>query len=265
MHMENLQQEADFFHFIAKAVQKFVSDKDNDVSIVKHKREGDFSTLIDVGVENLIVKEIKKRFPEDLILAEEGYHNTKFSEKRAWIIDPICGTNNLARGIKNFCTNIALADKNTLIASCVIDHSQNDYCWSIGNKQVYLNTVLFQQNQKRFDVVIEVDFGSVLSVEKDQREKHNRFLKKLITDTNYYLISLNSSLGFAYTAIGKVDGFFNIYNNPWDISASSFLIQQSGGIITDLAGKPWTLTATGAIAAREKNIHKKLLDTYLTS
>ena len=236
--MKNLQLEKDFFRFIAVAVRDLVSNPDKNMAIAQHKKEGDFSTQIDIDTENLIVKEIGKRFPEDHILAEETHSAAVISKGRIWIIDPICGTNNLARGIKNFCTNIALADNNQLVASCVIDHSQNDYFWSIGEGKVYINDTLFQPNEKRFDVIVDVDFGAVLSVDKAKKEKHNRFLKKLITETNYYLISLNSSLGFAYTAIGKVDGFLNVDNHHWDICASIFLIQQSGGVISDLLGKP---------------------------
>ena len=263
--MNNLQQEREFFHFIANAVRNLVSNQSKEITIAHHKKEGDFATQVDIEVENLIVKEIKKRFPQDQMLAEEKHTNTKIPKGRIWIIDPICGTNNLARGIKNFCTNIALADNNKLIASCVIDHSQNDYFWSIGEGKVYINETLFQGNEDRFDVMIDVDFGAVVSVSKDQKEKHNKFLKKLIIETNYYLISLNSSLGFAYTAVGKVDGFLNVDNNPWDICASSFLIQQSGGIITDLLGKAWTLKSVGMIAAKNKEIHRNLLDAYLSS
>ncbi len=262
--MNNLKQEEEFFHFISSAVRKLVSDPDKNIEIAKHKREGDFSTQVDVDVENLIVAEIKKRFPQDHILAEENNTNTVIPKGRIWIIDPICGTNNLARGIKNFCTNIALADNNKLIASCVIDHSQNNYFWSIGEGKVYINNNLVKPSEKRPDVVIDVDFGPLASVDKPQKEKHNRFLKKLITETsNYYIISLNSSLGFAYTAVGKVDGFVTVFNHPWDICASSFLIQESGGVITDLSGKPWTLESVGAIAAKDKEIHQKLLRTYI--
>jgi len=262
--MNNLQLEKEFFHFIAGAVRNLVSNPNKNMA-AQHKKEGDIFTQVDIDVENFIVSEIKKRFPQDRILAEENHADTVIQKGRIWIIDPICGTNNFSRGIKNFCTNIALVDNNQLIASCVIDHSQNDYLWSIGNGEIYVNTNLFQLSEKRFNTLIEVDFGSVVSVDKKQQEKHNRFLKKMITETNYYLISLNSSLGFAYVAIRKMDGFINIYNHPWDICASSFLIQQAGGVITDLTGKPWTLASVGAIAAKNKDIHKKLLETFLNS
>ncbi|OGH43018.1 MAG: hypothetical protein A3B53_03615 [Candidatus Levybacteria bacterium RIFCSPLOWO2_01_FULL_42_15] len=263
--MNSFLQEKDFFHFIASTVCNLVSNSDKNITIAQHKREGDFSTKVDVDVENLIVSEIKKRFPEDHILAEEKHTNTIIPKGRIWIIDPICGTNNLARGIKNFCTNIALADNNKLIASCVIDHSQDAYFWSIGGRKIYINDTLLELKKEKFDIMVEVDFGSVLSVNKARREKHNRFLKKLVTKTNYHLVSLNTSLGFAYTAIGKIDGFINSYSHPWDICASSFLIQQSGGIISDLAGEKWTITSVGAIAAKNEKIHKKLLDCYLRS
>lgn len=263
--MNNLQQEKEFFHFVAAAVRNLVSSSNKNITIAQHKKEGDFSTQVDVDVENLIVSEIKKRFPQDDILAEEKHTNTAIPKGRIWIIDPICGTNNLARGIKNFCTNIALANNNQLIASCVIDHSQNEYFWSIGDGKVYINDILLESHKERFDVMIEVDFGAVLFVDKARKERHNRFLKKLITETNYYLVSLNTSLGFAYTAIGKIDGFFNIENHPWDICASSFLIQQSGGVVSDLAGKEWTLKSVGVIAGKNKEIYKKLLETYLNS
>ena len=259
-----LKKEIDFFHFISGKTLRVVSDPNKNVEISRHKSVGDFATQLDVDVENLIVNEIKKRFPNDQILAEEGHENTKISQGRIWIIDPICGTNNLVRGIKNFCTNIALADDHTLIASCVIDHSQNEYFWSVGEGKIYINHELFGVGQKRPDTVIEIDFGAVLKVDKAQKEKHNRFLRKLVTETNFHLISLNTSLGFMYTAVGKVDGFVNVYNHPWDICASSFLVEQSGGIISDLLGKPWAIDSVGAIAANNKDLHKKLLEAYLT-
>lgn len=74
--------------------------------------------------------------------------------------------------------------------------------------------------------------------------------------------SLNSSLGFAYTAIGKIDGFLNVYNHPWDICASAFLLQQVGGTLTELDGSEWSITSVGAIGAKDSLVHQKLLAAY---
>lgn len=264
--MHNLQPEQDFFHFISREISQFVTDSIKHNAIAKHKeREGDFATHIDIGVEELIVKEINKRFPQDHILAEENHHDTIIPQERIWIIDPICGTANLSRNIKNFCTNIALAKNKQLIASCVIDHATHDSLWSIGGQKIYINDTLFESKDEQSHITLDIDFGSVLRIDKSQKEKHNRFLKKLITENDFLLMSLNTSLGFAYTAIHKMDGFITSNTNPWDICAAGFLIQQSTGIITDLEGKPWTIESSGVIAAKNKKIHEMLLTTYLTA
>ncbi len=110
-----------------------------------------------------------------------------------------------------------------------------------------------------------VDFGSVRNVVGEMRQKHNNFLLKLLNNTDYDLVSLNTSLGFAYTAIGKIDGFINVFNHPWDIAAASFLIQSNGGVLTGIDGSPWTIATVGAIGGRTPEIHKELLDLFLHS
>lgn len=262
----NLQAEADFFHDIALAVSKLVDGYEGRASVSQHKSYvGDYATEVDIAVEKLIVAEINKRFPGDAILAEEGHSDTKIPDGRIWIIDPICGTSNLGRGMTIFCTNIALADNNQLIASCVVDHSQPEYFWSIGNQEVYINHQLFQAQDadKDFGVVVDVDFGALGNVDYALKKKHVANTLKLLQEPGWMIQSLNTSLGFAYTAIGKIDGFVNVVNNPWDICAASFLIQQAGGTITDIKGKPWNLESVGAIGASTPAVHEKLLTACL--
>jgi myo-inositol-1(or 4)-monophosphatase len=262
----NLQSETDFFHDIAVKVRELVTSFEGKASVATYKEiVGDYATEVDVAVEKLIVAEIQKRFPGDAVLAEEGYSDAIIPEGRIWIIDPICGTADLGRGIKSFCTNIALADKKELIASCVIDHSQDDYFWSVGDHKVYINDQLFQpqDTHENFGVVIEIDFGALGNVDEPQKRRHAETAFKLTLEPGYSLLSLGSSLGFAYTAIGKIDGFVNVYNHPWDICAASFLIQQAGGVITALDGSPWQLSSIGAIGAKNQTIYKKLLAARL--
>lgn len=261
----NLQPESDFFGYIATEVRKLVVSFDGKATVTKYKAiAGDYATEVDVAVEKLIVAEIQKRFPGDLILAEEGHSDVEIPDGRIWIIDPICGTTNLGRGLTSFCTNIALADNNVVVAACVIDHSQNEYFWSIGNNEVYVNNQLYipRVTDTNFGVVIDMDFGALGNVDELQKRMLTNAAFVLASEPGYMVQSLNSSLGFAYTAVGKIDGFINVYNHPWDICAASFLIQQTGGIITQLDGSPWTLTSIGAIGARDIAIHKIMLDTF---
>lgn len=257
-----LLTEKDLFHNIAKSTINLVDSRDKVMSIAEYKGQGDYSTSVDVAVETHIVSVINEQFPDDQVLAEENHSDNVIPDSRIWIIDPICGTSNLGKGINNFCTNIALAENKRIIAACVIDHSQSDYLWSIGGNVVYVNDEPVKAPDVNLGVKVDIDFGAVRNAAPELRQKHNRLLLKLIQETNYDIGSLNSSLGFAYSAIGKMDGFINIFNHPWDISAASFLVQQAGGVVTALDGSPWTITSIGAIGGRTPNIHRDLLNLF---
>ncbi|GEM_PF-707090 len=264
----NVQPETQFFHDIAVMVRQLVTSYDGRASVAKHKDiVGDYATEVDIAVENLIVTEINKRFPGDAILAEEGYSDVAIPDGRIWIIDPICGTSNLGRGLKSFCTNIALANHKELIAACVIDHSQDDYFWSVGNHEFYVKNEHFQHQETddRLGIMIDLDFGALSKVPDDQKKKFCDALLRLTLEPDYSLQSPNSSLGFAYTAVGKIDGFLTVFNHPWDICAASFLLQQSGGIITDIEGNPWDVSSVGAIGAWDTDVHAKLVAAYTAS
>jgi myo-inositol-1(or 4)-monophosphatase len=262
--MNDLQKEADFFKYISTKVRDLVESYKGKAAISVQKTSNDYATEVDIAVENLIVDEIAKRFPGDSIMAEEGHSDETMPDGRIWIIDPICGTTNIGRGLTAFCTNIALADNHTLIASCVIDHSQPDYFWSIGNKTIFINQEIYvpQGKIEGMGVVIDVDMGSIKSISDDEIERYSRFIESLTKQTDYIPMSLNSSLGFAYSAVGKIDGFVNSFCHPWDICASSFLLQQAGGVITDTKGRPWSIKSVGAIGAIDPSVHKQLLDLY---
>jgi myo-inositol-1(or 4)-monophosphatase len=263
--MNDLKAESELFHDIASAVMYLVKNSSKDMTIVEDKGIGDYSTQVDVAVEDLIVTELDKRFPKDQVLAEEGYSNTEIPDSRIWLIDPICGTNNLGKGINNFCTNIALVDDRKVIASCVVDHSQGEFFWSVGNGEIYVNDKPYSPPSKKLGQKIDIDFGSVRSVDTNLRQKHNNYLLRLIEETDFDIISLNASLGFAYTAIGKTDGFINMFNHPWDIAAASFLIQQAGGVITGIDGSPWSIATIGAIGGHTSETHQELLNLFLNS
>lgn len=261
--MDTLQKEKEFFITIELKLRSLVGSYSASVAIAEHKQvSSDYSTEVDIAAENLIVSEIKTLFPDDQILAEEGHSDTAIPSTRVWIIDPICGTNNLGRGINNFCTNIALSDNKTIIAACVIDYSHGDLLYSIGNNEVYCNNERAKPPEIDRGTTVDVDLGALPKVNQERKDKYVKFISNLLRDTDYMPVSLNTSLSFAYIAAGKIDGVVNANNHPWDICAASFLIQQSGGTITELNGSPWSITSVGAIAAKNAEVHQTLLDCY---
>ncbi len=265
--MVNLQKEKDFFKKVSGLIFKLLSEEKT--FTIKYKGEKNILnpvTSSDIIIENLLIKEINNLFPTDAILGEESSSDLKIDPKvRTWIIDPICGTINYLRGIKNFCTNIALAYKGSIIAACVLDHAKEEFIWSTGNKKVHINDSLAKEINYLVPL-IDVDLGGSYYTEDGKtKRKYTNFLYRFLTETNFMPVSYNTSLGFAYTAVGKLDGYFVILPHIWDVASANFLLLQSGGTVSDISGKPWNLNSESVLAARDKTVHKKLLDLYLDS
>jgi len=69
-------------------------------SATSMKGRHDVLTAMDGEVERFIRKAITARYPEDAIIGEEEGGR---GGDRVWLIDPIDGTANYARGIPHYC------------------------------------------------------------------------------------------------------------------------------------------------------------------
>jgi len=67
-----------------------------------------------------------------------------------------------------------------------------------------------------------------------------------------------ASLDLAYVASGRFDGFWEMGLSPWDMAAGVLLIQEAGGLVSDLSGEANYLT-TGNLVAGTPKIFGQLL------
>lgn len=255
---------ANFFHKVSPLVLDIASKGFKNSSVTKYKGTDDntlnFVTQADTDVESAVVEKIKKMFPGDKIVAEESYADVKIaSDGRFWIIDPICGTSNLAKELKLFVTNIALAEEGKLVAGCAVDHAQGDYIWSVEKGEIFINDKKADLDRKSSGVTIEVDIGGAMTSSMERKKQFSKFLSRIIQETNYAPLTYNSSLGFSYVAIGRIDAYVSADNKVWDVAAPNFLTMAAGGIVTKFDGTPWTLESSDVLAARDKALHKELL------
>ncbi|MEI1306112.1 inositol monophosphatase family protein, partial [Leptospira venezuelensis] len=96
---------------ISEFLKKTHEREDLQISF-KGNIESDLITIADKGSEELIVSEIRKAFPKDHILGEEG-SNYEGSSQFKWIIDPLDGTVNYSHRIPLYCCCIGLEDLET--------------------------------------------------------------------------------------------------------------------------------------------------------
>ena len=65
----------------------------------------------------------------------------------------------------------------------------------------------------------------------------------------------------AWTAAGRVDGFWEFNLKPWDVSAGKLLVEEAGGKVTDFNGLPWSAVSGYGLQtlASNRKIHPRML------
>lgn len=221
------------------------------------KDQNDFVSEIDKKAESQIIDVIKKAYPDHAILAEEsGSHS---GDDYLWIIDPLDGTTNFIHGFPQFSVSIALQYKGRLEVAVVYDPMRQELFTATRGGGA-------QMNDRRIRVSGHRGLpGSLLGTgfpykNFSRLDSYLGMLKSLITQTSGIRRPGSAALDLAYVAAGRLDGFWEMGLKPWDIAAGVLIVQEAGGLITDLRGGH-DFMETGDIVAGNSKMIKGMLQT----
>ncbi|MFZ5593406.1 MAG: inositol-1-monophosphatase [Pseudomonadota bacterium] len=235
-----------------------------DTLTVTSKGPHDFVSEIDRQAEQEIIKTIRKAYPSHAILAEEG--GAMSGDEYQWIIDPLDGTTNFLHGFPQFAISIALQHKGVLTQAVVYDPLKQELFTASRGDGAQLN------NRRLRVTKIKGLEGALLGTGFPFRDL--RFLdaylgmfRAFISPTAGIRRAGSAALDLAYVAAGRLDGFWEIGLNPWDMAAGALLIQEAGGVVSDLAGGS-DFMQTGNVVTGNPKIWEEMTKTiapYLSS
>ena len=221
------------------------------------KERNDFVTEVDQSAERLIIDTLKQAFPTHAILAEES--GSSDGDEYQWIIDPLDGTTNFLHGFPQFSISIALKHKDKLVLGVVYDPLRQELFTAMTGDGAYLNN-------RRIRVSKQLGLqGALLGTGfpyKDLRylDAYLAMLKEMITETAGVRRPGSAALDLCYVASGRIDGFWEIGLNAWDIAAGAIIVREAGGIITDFSANEKYLENGNVIAGNPK-VFNQILKT----
>jgi myo-inositol-1(or 4)-monophosphatase len=226
---------------------------------IRTKRNpGDLVTRADRMVEDLIVGYLRTRFPDHGILAEEG--SAHRGESYRWIIDPVDGTNNFARGVPLFAVSIALEYRGDLTSGVVYHPPLDELFVAERGRGAFLRR---GERQERLNVsaVPSVAESAVASgLPYDIRTGGNiQQIAKLMGTAMGVRILGAAALHLAYVAAGRIEAFWEPDLNPWDIAAGALLVEEAGGRITDIQGGRFHVACRDVLATNGR-VHEEMLN-----
>lgn len=217
------------------------------------KEDKSFVTAADKEAEAAIIAEIKAHFPDHGFLCEESGETASVS-KYVWVIDPLDGTSNFVNGIPIFSVSIALLCDGAPIAGVVYQPVGDSLYAAEKGKGVTWKGKPVHVSDGGADQAV-ITFGPGRS------EKHR--VNALFSSADQFVKSkryLGSvALELAFVARGGTEGVFVLGLNKWDYAAGVLLVEEAGGKITDLEGKPWVFGKSDFFIASNGHVHDALL------
>jgi myo-inositol-1(or 4)-monophosphatase len=222
-------------------------------------------TKTDLDSEKRIMEIISGRFPEHNLLGEETGFQNKNSEY-TWVVDPIDGTSNFAAGLPWFGVIICvLKNFKPVMAGCYLPVQKQMYFAEKGNG-ASLNgkpiSISKEDELKNILVAYSLDY----SEEPGKTAAEVQIIKCLVENVRN-LRSANCLLDLCFTADGKLGACINQTTKIWDIAGPELIIEEAGGIVSDLNGDAFDYTVNESnygrnfeIVGSNKVLHPKLIE-----
>lgn len=252
-----MSENGEFAISIARRAGLLLKDHFKEKHQVDYKGEIDLVTEADRMSEQLLMAEIRKRFPEHGILSEEAAAVETPSRYR-WVIDPLDGTTNYAHGFPLFCVSIALEKDGQIITGVIYNPISEELFVAGKGTGAFLNGSRLSVSGTREIAGSLLATGFPYDIRRDPDNNINYF-SEMALKAQAIRRAGSAALDLAYTAAGRFDGFWELKLHPWDTAAGWLLVSEAGGVVTDISGSGYRLDAPSILASNGQ-IHNDLID-----
>ncbi len=208
----------------------------------------DLVTWVDEESESRLGKLLTELLPAAGLLGEEGLRRSG-EEDLLWVLDPLDGTTNYAYEHPFFCISVALVRKREPVLGVIHAPRLGETFHGWGGEAV--------------------SGGVPLSVSRRRDPRHGLFATGF-ADRRHVSAAVNlgnfdrvlqasrglrragsAALDLAFTAAGRLDGFWEMGLNPWDVAAGIYLVNAAGGRISDFLGGTDALSGSHIVASND--------------
>jgi histidinol-phosphatase len=218
----------------AEAMRHFRRDLE-----ITTKPDRSLVTQADKAIERRLRERILDAYPDHGLVGEE-YGTESGDASVRWYIDPIDGTHNFVRGVPLFGTLLAVERDGVRQVGIMSAPAIRERWFARRGGRAWAQGA-FDKAPRRIHVsgVSAVEdaqllYGSGASIERSGRAPGFRDLQSEVWRERGF----GDFWGYALIAEGAAEAMIEIGVNPWDLAAPEVVVEEAGGLLTDLAGAP---------------------------
>ena len=217
-------------------------------------------TKYDKEVEEFLIKHIKPLYSKYEIAGEESFEGGKLPD-RAIFIDPIDGTTNFVHKFPHLGISVGVWSSGEAEEAIVYNPILEEFFYAQKGQGAFCNG-------KRLNVTYEENLQNSIIATGFPYVKHEmgaefwwviNSMQKLLPKIRDIRRLGAAAVDLCYLAQGKVNGFYEVNLQPWDVAAGILIVQEAGGEVSALSGGEYSLEENIIVASNGK-IHTKLLE-----
>ncbi|HZQ36966.1 MAG TPA: inositol monophosphatase family protein [Dehalococcoidia bacterium] len=216
----------------------------------------DLVTQADLAAERAILALLAERWPQFGLLAEES-GRTRTGERGLWVIDPLDGTANFARGYPVFCVSIALVDDEGPRVGVVLDPLREELFAAARGEGATLNgTRLRVSSVERLEDAL---FSSGFPYQPPARRRlGGDVFTEVMVRAAAARRSGSAALDLAYIAAGRSEAHYELHLAPHDVAAGVLLVAEAGGRVQALLQPGEDGWPIGFLVSNGASLHEEL-------
>lgn len=211
------------------------------------KGRGNYVTETDLAAEQAVLRLLRQEYPQCGVLSEETA--AEVSDWRAgwlWVVDPLDGTGNFARGIPTFAFNAALCRNGEPVLGLTRHPVTGDEFFATEGGGLWVNGERATVSPVR--TLAESLMGFGLGYEYGRAKLILSLLADVWPGVQMLQNIGSAALGLAYAASGRFELYVHSNLYPWDMAAGIVIVREAGGLALDRDGAPVTIYSEGVIA-----------------
>jgi myo-inositol-1(or 4)-monophosphatase len=224
----------------AGSVVEGAAAKDRTAALTKSSRT-DVATAMDLKSERLITEMLHRRRPQDGIFGEEGARGASESGV-TWVVDPIDGTVNYLYGLPAYAVSIAAVTGEvdpttwTPLAGCVYAPAMEVTWWAARGHGAFRDGHPIHVAEP---VPPEMSLtGTGFGYRPEVRARQVAKLATIIDQIRDIRRMGSAAIDLCHVAEGRLDAYFEIGLQPWDMAAGVLVVTEAGGAVMGLDGGP---------------------------
>jgi myo-inositol-1(or 4)-monophosphatase len=210
----------------------------------------DLVTEYDLASEALVTRELRARFADVEVIAEEaqGKRALEHDDGLCFFVDPIDGTTNFAHGHPFFAVSIGLCRGGVPVLGVVFAPAL-DVCWMGGEGMPATRNgepCRVSERAPLSEALCATGFGYDVVGQGEDNVPEFRAVQSCSRGVRRCGAA---AIDLTLVADGTYDAYWEFMLQPWDVAAGAAIVQAAGGHVSDFARGPLDVRRGGVIAS----------------